>query len=254
MDKVIFRKEDSMAWFILNRPEKRNAIDYDVMDEFKRRLAEVQSDSNIKCLVITGSGSRAFCSGGDLSEFHRLKTEKEAKVMLGKMGQILYQLFTLPKPTVALLNGTAVGGGCEIASACDFRIAMPHVKIGFIQGALGITTGWGGSAFLFERLQAQDALALLMSARKWTAEEALKKGFIHKILPDSLGISADKVKALIHEIVPLSSPVLSAYKNRYLDSVDLTRLRLNLEKEMDQCARLWGMEEHEQAVRQFLNK
>ncbi|WP_261179315.1 enoyl-CoA hydratase/isomerase family protein [Anaerobacillus sp. CMMVII] len=105
----------------------------------------------MKIVVLTGAGTDAFCSGGDLSIFHHIHTKGEAKEMLLKMAKVLHKLFFFSKPTVAYLNGTTVGGGCEIATACDFRIAEKKLKIGFIQGRLGITTGWGGSTYLMER-------------------------------------------------------------------------------------------------------
>lgn len=253
LEKVIFKKEDSIAWVVLNRPEKRNAIDDDVMDELKKRLAEVKADPTIKGLVITGSGEQAYCSGGDLSVFHQLKTAETAEVMLSKMGNILYDLFTLPKPTIALLNGTAVGGGAEIAAACDFRIARQGAYIGFIQGTLGITTGWGGATFLFNRVPSQIALALLSSARKITAEEAYGLGLIQKVVSGK-EISLQTVKEIIHDMLPLSAGVLSAYKRRFLDSVNLEDLRNRLEKEIHECAYLWGLEEHARAVERFLSR
>jgi enoyl-CoA hydratase len=253
LEKVLLKKEDSVAWLVLNRPERRNAIDDDVMDALSRHLSEVKDEPKIKCLVITGSGNQAFCSGGDLSVFHRLKTAQDAEKMLKKMGDILYDLFTFPKPTIALLNGTAVGGGCEIATACDFRIAFSHAAIGFIQGTLGITTGWGGATFLFERLPSQTALTLLSSAKRISAEEAKAYGFLHKVVTNREA-TQEEVKQIIHDLVPLSPEVLSAYKRRYLDSVNLILLKTRLEKEIHECSYLWEQEEHLHAVDHFLNK
>src|SRR5690606_14490185 len=98
-----------------NRPEKWNAIDYDVMDGLAQVIKEVEANDDDRVFVITGAGQKAFCSGGDLSVFQHLKTEKEAHQMLSRMGMILHSLATLSKPTVALLNGLAIGGGCELA-------------------------------------------------------------------------------------------------------------------------------------------
>lgn len=98
---------------LINRPEKRNAVNYQLMDELKSILSKAAHDDEVKLLVLTGAGSEAFCSGGDLSEFQDLHTEEEAFTMLSKMGEILYTLAVFPKPTFALINGSAVGGDAK---------------------------------------------------------------------------------------------------------------------------------------------
>src|SRR4051812_19543202 len=114
MDYIVELDEQSgILLFTIKREEKRNAVNYAVMDGLKAAVERAKKD-DVRVLAITGEGEQAFCSGGDLSIFHALHTEREAYNMLAKMGDVLYKLATLPKPTVALLNGPAVGGGCEI--------------------------------------------------------------------------------------------------------------------------------------------
>ncbi|WP_144466457.1 enoyl-CoA hydratase/isomerase family protein, partial [Bacillus sp. FDAARGOS_235] len=98
-----------------------------------------------------------------------------------RMGNLLYRLAVLPKPTVAALNGSAVGGGCELAAACDMRIAKAGTKAGFIQANLAITTGWGGASLLYERMNASLAFKLLTEGRVLSVQELLKYGFINEI-------------------------------------------------------------------------
>ncbi|WP_408010875.1 enoyl-CoA hydratase/isomerase family protein [Pseudalkalibacillus sp. A8] len=252
MEKVKVAVENGIGWIILNQPERYNAIDHDMIDLLDRSLIKLKNDKDVKVLVIRGAGEKSFCSGGDLSVFHQLHTQKQAYEMLSKMGNVLYKVFSFPKPTIALLNGVAVGGGCEVASACDFRISYPNVKFGFIQGTLGITTGWGGSTFIFERMNPENALEILISAKKFTAIEGYEKGFIQKVLAKE-----DPLKDFyewIHPFTTKTASVQKAYKQRRLDRYDLADIEHRIEKEISECSRLWETDEHHQAVSIFLNR
>ena len=251
-NKTIITIDDhNIMWFTINRPEKRNAIDFDVMDSLNHALLEVRENKNIRGFVITGSGERAFCSGGDLSVFHSLRTKEQAFQMLSKMGKILYELMVLPVPTFAYLNGTAVGGGCEIASACDFRVAQQHVKVGFIQGKLGITTGWGGSSMLFERINVPEAMKMLYSSRLYEVKEAEEIGFIQQVMSDC---SIEDLKESIHNQVIPSSNVVRSYKRVAIKKWEETNLKQRMLDEIEQCSILWEKDEHHEAVDQFLMK
>ncbi len=252
MEKVKVEIKNGICWLTLNQPERYNAIDHDMIALLDRYLTEVKDNHAVKVLVIRGSGEKSFCSGGDLSVFHQLHTEKEAYSMLSKMGTVLFKVFSFPKPVVALLNGVAVGGGCEIASACDFRVSYPNVKFGFIQGTLGITTGWGGSTFVMERMNPDYALEMLISARKYSAQEGYEKGFIQKILAEE-GTMKDFYE-WIQFFTTKTASVQEAYKQRRLDRYDLTEIKNRIEKEISECSRLWESDEHHQAVRTFLNR
>ena len=177
---LISKDQKGILLFTINRPEKRNAIDFEVMAGLERAI-EMAGDNDVKVFAITGAGDQAFCSGGDLTAFHMLKTEEQAYGMLSRMAGILYKLLVLPKPTIAILNGSSVGGGCEIASSCDFRIGKEGIKAGFIQGNLAITTGWGGGTLLMEKLPQSNALKMLLDARIHTGDELLELGFLQDI-------------------------------------------------------------------------
>ena len=251
-NKTIITIDDhNIMWFTINRPEKRNAIDFDVMDSLNRALLQVRENKDIRGFVITGSGEKAFCSGGDLSEFHSLRTKEQAFQMLSKMGNILYELMVLPVPTFAYLNGTAVGGGCEIASACDYRIAQQHVKVGFIQGKLGITTGWGGSSMLFERVNIPEAMQMLYSSRLYEANEANDIGFIQQVVT---GCSIKEIKEIIHKQVIPSANVVRSYKSVAIKKWEEANLKQRILEEIEQCSVLWEKDEHHEAVDQFLMK
>jgi enoyl-CoA hydratase/carnithine racemase len=247
-----FVDNNGISTFVINRPEKRNAVDYEVMTSLEKAISEVKANPHIKALVITGAGSQAFCSGGDISAFHALETAAEAESMLKRMGRILYELLILPKPTVALLNGTAVGGGCEIAIACDFRISAAHSEFGFIQGDLGITTGWGGGTILFEKLRYSDAMEMLTSSQIYSVERAKQVGFLSYVT--SYQELAMRCEEWLLPIITKPSAVLTAYKQMPIAKWSQVGLWERMEAEIDHCSLLWESEEHKQAVNNRLQK
>jgi enoyl-CoA hydratase/carnithine racemase len=247
------RTESDLLLFTINRKAIRNAIDFEVMDGLMEVINTVRNDTSIKALLITGCGNEAFCSGGDLSVFHELHTKEQAYLMLSKMGNILYELLTLNRPTVAILNGTAIGGGCELATACDFRIAKAGTKFGFVQGRLSITTGWGGGTMLMEKLPYDQASYLLYSAQTFSVEVGKEKGFIHKVLNEPEW-SAQGMKWVSDLVEHSSSKVLSAYKQIAINRWDAMNVRDRMLEEIKQCSILWESEEHHEAVSSFLKR
>jgi enoyl-CoA hydratase len=236
--------------FTITRSEKRNAINYDVMDGLTKAIS-LAKDPTIKALVITGEGDHAFCSGGDLSVFHQLQTKEEAYEMLSRMSQILYALLTLTKPTIALMNGTAIGGGCELATACDFRLAREGVKAGFVQGKQAITTGWGGGTILAEKLPGTSSMKLLMEAESQNTEFLRAVGFIDHIYLDN-PISACEV--YLEKLLTVDLSVLESYKMMWIRKWDESKLKERIEKEVKNCSVLWESDSHHKYVQNFINK
>ncbi len=247
--EIIDLKEGFLQ-FIIKRNERRNAVNFEVMDGLQKAIDTVKKTNHLG-LVITGEGDKAFCSGGDLSVFHKLKTEEEAYAMLSRMANILFDLFMLPKPTVALLNGIAIGGGCEIATACDFRFAHSNVKAGFVQGNLAITTGWGGGTMLFERMSNSQALSMLMKAKIYEALELKEMGFIDFIYE---GCHSEGLLAGLETIPAMETNVIQAYKQIVLSRRDEFQLKEQVEREVRQCSVLWEKEAHHEKVNRFLNR
>jgi enoyl-CoA hydratase len=247
---TIEKKDKGYLLFTITRNEKRNAVDYDVMNGLLE-VIELAKEPDIKALVITGTGTRAFCSGGDLAVFHALNTHEEAYKMLARMSAILYALLTLPKPTLGLINGHAVGGGCEILAACDFRIAKSGTKAGFVQGKQAITTGWGGGTILAEKLPSQKAMKLLMEADLKPAEELKDEGFIDEIFAgDPLAAAGE----FLDKLLSIDSGVLQSYKNILIRKWEAANLSERMEAEVHNCSYLWESDAHHLYVKQFLNK
>lgn len=236
--------------FTITRNEKRNAINYAVMDGLSKAIKRA-AESDIKALIITGEGERAFCSGGDLSVFHSLHTSEEVYPMLSKMANILYALLTLPIPTIALINGAAVGGGCELAAACDFRLARKNIQAGFVQGKQAITTGWGGASILAEKLLPANAMKLLMEADLQTAEQLKEAGFFNELFEGNPLESCDE---FIEKMIKIDVDVLHAYKRVWIRKWEESNLRKRIEEEIQACSLLWESEQHQNYVQGFLSK
>ncbi len=245
-------EKNGVLIFEIARPSIHNAINFEVLEGLEKMADIVRQNHTIKLAVITGQGEKSFCSGGDLSIFHKLKTEKESYNMLIEAAKTLYKIATLEVPTIALINGTAVGGGCEIATLCDYRLVKEGAKCGFIQGKLAITTGWGGGSYLLEKgLQHDHAMRMLTEAVPYQSDELLSFGWATQTY------AGDKLQALESFIEKMQLPhasVLRAYKKQAIRKWENTGLWERIQEEVKACSILWEHEEHHQAVELFLSK
>jgi enoyl-CoA hydratase len=171
------------ALIVIDRPQAQNAISRTTMAELGVALDEVAADPDVRVVALRGQGERVFVSGGDLKELSSIRTEAEAQAMALTMRTLLDRVASLPVPVVAALNGHAFGGGCEVAIACDFRLAADDVKLAFNQVDLGIMPAWGG----IERLQAVvgrgRALYLLTTGLPIDVPTAAAWGLVEQVVP-----------------------------------------------------------------------
>lgn len=245
-------KRNGIIIFEINRPAIHNAINMEVLEGFKELVHTVKSDSSIKLAVITGAGDKSFCSGGDLSVLHELKTERESYEMLSEAATILYDVATLTIPTLALVNGTAVGGGCEIATLCDYRLVKKEAKCGFIQGQLAITSGWGGGTYLWEKGMRHDhTLQMLTEAVPYSSEKLQAIGWATEVFE---GNKYNALEAFIQKMLKPHKTVLKAYKMQLIRKWHQTKLFERIMEEVRTCSVLWEQEAHHQAVDSFLSK
>ncbi len=172
--------DDGLAVITIDRPHARNAISLETMDQFDKALDGAEGAG---ALVITGAGDRAFVSGGDLKELSALRTEQEAGAMAWRMRSICDRIAGFPTPTIAALNGHALGGGAEVAVAADIRLAADDIKIGFNQVALEIMPAWGGAERLVELVGFSKALLLAGTGMIITADDAQRSGLVDQVIP-----------------------------------------------------------------------
>ncbi|HXP52235.1 MAG TPA: enoyl-CoA hydratase-related protein [Bacteroidia bacterium] len=177
----IERRPDDIAIITINRPEVLNAINVDVIAELSSAIDIVSVDDNVKVVVITGKGERSFCAGADIRYVANIDPI-EAERYASSVHTMLNKIENLEKPVIAAINGYALGGGCEIALACDIRIASASALIGQTEVKIGIPPGWGGTQRMFRILGPAKAKELIFTGEMIAADEALKIGLINKVV------------------------------------------------------------------------
>jgi enoyl-CoA hydratase len=182
----------------VNRPDKLNALNKDVMNDLDAVMNEIENNTEIKAVIITGAGQKAFVAGADISEFIGLSNE-EGKALAKKGQDIFFRIENCTKPIVAAVNGFALGGGCELAMACHFRVASDNAKFGQPEVNLGLIPGYGGTQRLVQLIGKGRALELLMTGNMIDASIALEYGLVNHVVPqDDL---LPKAKMILEQIV-----------------------------------------------------
>jgi enoyl-CoA hydratase len=167
----------------LSRPQALNALNFECLNELSDIIKDVYANDNIGGLIITGDGEKAFVAGADIKELSSLDNEKAFE--LSSKGQSLFKaLQDCPKPTIAAVNGFALGGGCELAMACHIRLATENAKFGQPEVNLGIIPGYGGTQRLTQLIGRGKALELIMTGDAITAQEALSLGLVNHVVPN----------------------------------------------------------------------
>ena len=204
LETIRLEKRDRTAHVTLNRPEVLNAINAKMITELDAVVRDVAEDDKIGVLILTGSGDRAFAAGADVSEL--AKNDAYRGEAMARRGQrVLRSLETMGKPSVAAVNGFALGGGCEIAMACTIRIASDKAKFGQPEVGLGIIPGYAGTQRLSRLVGKGVALDLILTGRSIDAAEALRIGLVTKVVPPAeLAAAADETAAVLLEKGPLA--------------------------------------------------
>src|SRR3989338_3565657 len=210
-NSVTIRREGGIHTWVLNRPDKLNALNKDVFDDLARVIDLVETDSSARVVIIMGAGDKAFSVGADLKERQGMN-EKDVLVRLEFVRQLFRRLELLSVPTIAAINGIALGGGLELALCCDFRLAAAEVTLGFPEVELGIIPGAGGTQRLARIIGTARALETIMLARRLSAQEAWQVGIVHSVCGD-LSASVRKVATRLLDMGPISlKQVKSAIK------------------------------------------
>lgn len=227
----------------INRPDKRNALSQPALTLLKDIFESHAENPAIKLAVLTGAGEKSFAAGGDLVELASVRTIAEAEGMSRHSRAALDAVRRFPVPVIAMLNGDALGGGAELAVACDFRIAAPHARIGFVQGRLGISTAWGGGIDLAALVGPSRALLYLSRSDLFNAHDAKAAGLVDEIagpgesLADAVGRFAAPMLGQVRQSLTAFKALVGAHR-RGVSRAEMEDL------ETTRFAQAWCHEDH----------
>jgi len=244
---VLFERTASCAILRLNRPEKLNALSNEMFDALNEQLSQLEVDQQLRVLIITGQGQRAFCAGTDIAELTTLPPTE-----LSERGQRLSnRLENFPVPVIAAINGIAAGGGLELVLACHLRIASTQATFSLPETQLGLIPGYGGTQRLTRELGVGPAVEMMLTGKSLTSEEALELGLLNRVVPPSELLS--EAIQLADEISKLSPLSIRACLKAVTKGLALP-LEEGLELETQLFASLFETEDAHEGLSAFLEK
>lgn len=250
-EPIDYEVADGVAILRINRPEARNALNWAAQQQFAEKVETAAQDSAVRVLVITAAGKQAFASGGDMKELIDYPTRQDGQRVNQIMGDALSKLTKLAIPVVAAVNGDAVGGGCEIMTACDLRLAAENARFRFAQVQVGLTTGWGGMARMIHLVGAARALELTLTGRYFDADEAKTMGFVQRLVGRDEVL--DGALAWARELQSLPREAMAAFKRLAWSAADLS-LEETYQLETHFFVDLWPAADHLEAMAAFNEK
>jgi enoyl-CoA hydratase len=251
---LLVMQDGGLLTLTVNRPGKFNPLSRPVLAALRAELESVGGRDDVRCVAITGAGDRYFAAGGDLRDLADVRTEAQTQAMVEACRGALDAVRNCPVPVVAVLNGDAIGGGAELAVACDFRLMRDGAHIGFIHARLGITAAWGGSADLYGLVNRARALRMTLRAERVPAAVALDWGLADEVYEASEG--ADPRAALARFVAPMlqhSRVVLHALKAQAIASREAAGYAARREIELAGLVRTWVHPDHWAAVDRVLS-
>ncbi|MBS1783735.1 MAG: enoyl-CoA hydratase/isomerase family protein [Bacteroidetes bacterium] len=197
--------QDGTFIITINRPDKLNALNRDVIEELGQAINEVYNNEAIKTVILTGAGEKGFVAGADISEFTALDSAGGAALAKKGQDQVFDKIENCPKPVIAAVNGFALGGGCELAMSCHFRVAAENAKFGQPEVNLGLIPGYGGTQRLTQLIGKGKAMELMMTADMIGAEEAKLLGLVNHVFPlQDLMVETKKLAQKIQTKAPIA--------------------------------------------------
>ena len=249
-ENILCVRNAGLAIITINRPKKLNALNKQTIEELHNAFINLEGDSSVKVIVITGSGDKAFVAGADISEFANFNIDNGGK-LAAKGQELLFNLIeNYSKPVIAAINGFALGGGLELAMACHFRVASDNAKMGLPEVSLGVIPGYGGTQRLPQLVGKGKAMELIMTAAMISAEKALELRLVNYVssleeLMPLVGKLANKIMS--NSLVAISAAIKSVNAN-FKDGVDGYKVEVS---EFGNC---FGTEDFKEGTMAFLEK
>ncbi len=246
---IKYEAKGSIGYVTINRPETLNALNKTVLEELFDVFSSISDDENIRAVILTGEG-RSFVAGADIGQMSTL-TVAEGRAFGAYGHKVMNLIENMEKPVIAAVNGFALGGGCELAMACDFRIASSKAKFGQPEVGLGITPGFGGTQRLSKLVGKGMAKLLILTAETINAEEALRIGLVEKVVePDALIPACEEIAAKIASKAPIAVAMAKTCINKgyHLDMFSGCAL------EAEAFGGCFGTEDQKEGMKAFLEK
>jgi len=249
-NNIIIEEEGNISTITINRPNQLNALNSETISELGDAFKALEEDKNIRAIIITGSGTKAFVAGADIKEFYQFDVA-QGKGLALKGHQSLFDLIeNLSTPVIGAVNGFALGGGLELAMSCHFRLASDNAKMGLPEVTLGVIPGYGGTQRLAQLVGKGRAMEMIMTAKMLSAEDALNAGLVnHVTKQEELLEACQKIALKIVKNSPSAiSSAIKAINAGYHDGVN------GFETEIEEFGKCFGTEDFKEGTTAFIEK
>ena len=248
-ETLLLEKRDRVAIITINRPDKLNALNIKTREEGAALLDELRNDESVGVVVFTGAGEKAFVAGADIGEFAGRTSITQRDVMMSR--SLFTAIDTFPKPVIAMINGFCLGGGCELALACDIRIASENASFGQPEIKLGIIPGGGGTQRLTRLVGEGKAMELILTGDFINAQAALTLGLVNHVVPlDQLQTKTMEIASRMANM----SPIALQLAKEAVKLASRSNLDEGLRREVDLFALCFSTEDKDEGVAAFLEK
>lgn len=249
-ENILINQQDHIAVITINRPTQLNALNKQTIDELRKGFEQLDADANIKCIVVTGAGEKAFVAGADIKEFADFSIEDGKRLSQEGQEKLFNFVENLSTPVIAAVNGFALGGGLELAMACHMRVVADQAKLGLPEVTLGVIPGYGGTQRLAHLVGKGKAMEMILSAHMVSANEALNMGLANYVVPSPELLKTALTLAL--RIVPNSSTAMAAaiqsINAGYQNNVN------GFDAEIEAFGKCFGTEDFKEGTAAFLEK
>src|SRR6266516_4392403 len=248
-ETLLLERRERVAIITINRPEKRNVLNIKTREEGAALIEELRGDDSVGVVVITGAGDKAFIAGADIAEFAGRTAMMQRNVMVSR--SLFNAIDSFPKPVIAIINGYCLGGGCELALACDIRIASENASFGQPEINLGIIPGGGGTQRLARLVGEGEAMEMILTGEIIDAKTAHAIGLVNHVVPlDQLEAKTMEIASRIAE----KSPIALSLAKEAVKIASRSNLDEGLRREVDLFALCFSTEDKDEGVKAFLEK